>query len=236
MRSITDRLTTTVRALVLANVGVYLFYVFARSARPFMEMHLALGPRLFAGELWQPVTSLFVHLDFIGFLFSMIGLWYVGMGIELGRGPGRATALFFGSGVLANLAVAGAWLLRGFGPVPFADGCSFAVMAMCVAFARIYGRQPIQFWPTTLMVQARYLILMMVGLSVLIIVAQANWPALAGLAVAIVVGFFGAGPGGMSEIRTFFAQARDISRARRLRRRFGVIEGGGRRPPKKYVN
>jgi glycerol kinase len=58
---------------------------------------------------------------------------------------------------------------------------------------------------------------------------------LAGLAVAVAVGFFGAASGGFTELRTFFAQARDVAKARRMRRRFGVIEGGGRRP-KKYVN
>ena len=68
-----------------------------------------------------------------------------------------------------------------------------------------------------------------------IISAQGDWHLLAGLAVAVIVGFFGAAPGGLTAIRTFLAQARDISRARRLRRRFGVIEGGERRP-KKYVN
>ena len=235
MRPISDRFTTTVRTLVIAELVVYLFYVLARDARPFMETHLALGPRFFAGEIWQPFTSLFTTLSFLGFLFSAVGLWYVGTGIEQSRGRARFLVLFFGGGVLANLAIAGAWYLRGYGPVPFVDGCSFSVISLFVAFARIHAYQQVQFWPTTLMVQARYLLLIMLGLSVAIISAQRDWHLLAGLAVAVIVGFFGAAPGGLTAIRTFLAHARDISRARRLRRRFGVIDGGGRRP-KKYVN
>ena len=235
LRRITGRLTATIKTLVLINLCVYLVYVFARNWRPFFEGHLALGPGFLKGELWQPLTSLFVHLDFVGFVLTTIGLWFVGTAIEQTRGPRRTSVLFFAAGVLANLVIAGVWGLRGFGPVPFADGCSFAVMALFVAFARMYGRQPVQFWPITLMVQARYMVLGLTGITALVTIAQGNWPALAGLFVAIAVGFFGGAPGGWSTLRTFFANARDISKARRLRRRFGVIDGGGR-PSKKYVN
>jgi membrane associated rhomboid family serine protease len=235
MRRITGRLTTTIRTLVLINLGVYLFYVFARDYRFFFQAHLALGPGFFAGELWQPLTSLFVHLDFVGFVLTTIGLWYVGTAVEQTRGARRCSVLFFGAGVLANLAVAGVAWLRGAGTIPFVDGCSFSVMALFVAFARVYGRQPVQFWPTTLTVQARHMVMMLAGIAAAITMAQHNWPLLAGLAVAIAVGYFGAGPGGWRTLMTFFANARDLSKARRLRRRFGVIDGGDR-PSKKYVN
>jgi membrane associated rhomboid family serine protease len=235
MRRISGRLTATIRTLVLINLGVYLFYVFARDFRLFFQAHLALGPGFFAGEIWQPVTSLFVHLDFISFVLTTIGLWYVGTAVEQTRGARRCSALYFGAGVLSNLAVAGVAWLRQTGSVPFVDGCSFSVMALFVAFARVYGRQPVQFWPTTLMVQARHLVLMLSGISAAIIMAQHNWPLLAGLAVALIVGYFGGAPGGWRALMTALANARDLSKARRLRRRFGVIDGGDR-PSKKYVN
>jgi membrane associated rhomboid family serine protease len=235
MRRISGRLTATIKTLVLINLCVYLFYVFARDWRWFFEGHLALGPGFFGGELWQPLTSLFVHLDLIGFVMTIITLWFAGTAIERARGPARMSALFFVGGMLSNLVIAGVWRLRGFGTVPFVDGSGFAATALLVAFARMYGRQPVQFWPITLMVQARYMVLGLIGIAALVIIAQGNWPWLAGLFVAVAVGYFGAGPGGLSELRTFFANARDISRARRLRRRFGVIDGGDR-PSKKYVN
>ena len=94
--------------------------------------------------------------------------------------------------------------------------------------------QQVQFWPTTLMVQARYLLLIMLGLSVAIISAQRDWHLLAGLAVAVIVGFFGAAPGGLTAIRTFLASAGHLAGAAAATG-FGAIEGGERRP-KKYVN
>jgi membrane associated rhomboid family serine protease len=229
-------MTATVKAIVLIDLVIYLFYVMTRDARPFMKSHLALGPGFFQGEVWQPITSLFTHISFLGFFFNVITLWYIGGLIEQQRGRARFLALFLGGGVLANLAVAGAWFLRGYGPIPFDDGCTFAVVGLCVAFARIYGRHLVQFWPTTLMVQARHLILILVGLGALSIAAQQQWHLMAGLFVAIVCGYFGAGAGGLTELRTLFANARDAIRVRRLRRRFGVIEGGDRPPKKKYVN
>ncbi|HMF39358.1 MAG TPA: rhomboid family intramembrane serine protease [Polyangia bacterium] len=229
-------MTATVKVFVVADLVIYLFYVLAPNVRGFMEDHLALGPRLFKGELWQPVTSLFTHITFLGFLFSVIGLWFVGSVVEQLRGARRFLTLFFTSGVLTNITIAGVWHLRGKGPIPFTDGCIFVVIALFIAFTRAYGRQQVQFWPTTLTVQARTMAFIMIGLSAATFAAQHDWHLLAGLPVAVATGYFGAGPGGLTALRTFFANARDAARARRIRRRFGVIEGGERPPKKKYVN
>ena len=108
-------MTATIKTLVLINLCVYLFYVFARDWRPFVEGHLALGPAFFKGEIWQPLTSLFVHLDFVGFVLTTIGLWFVGTAIDRrgGRGARRCCS---SPRDCANLAIAGVWRLRGFGP------------------------------------------------------------------------------------------------------------------------
>src|SRR5262245_30478170 len=134
MGPIAARFTPTVKAIVIADVVIYLFYVLVRQSRPFMEQHLAIGPRFFAGELWQPLTSLFVHLDFLGFLFSMVGLWFVGSFVEKTQGSRRCALLFFGAGIAANLAIAGVFRLQGLAPTSFDDGCVFGVVALFVAF------------------------------------------------------------------------------------------------------
>src|SRR4029077_15009359 len=61
LRPITDRLSPTVKGILIADVAIFLFYVMVRESRAFMQTHLALGSRFFAGEVWQPLTSLFVH-------------------------------------------------------------------------------------------------------------------------------------------------------------------------------
>jgi len=52
------------------------------------------------------------------------------------------------------------------------------------------------------------------------------WP---GVVVASGAGYLGGGPGGLRELWL-------TMKARRLRRRFGVFEGGRERPSKKYMN
>jgi membrane associated rhomboid family serine protease len=236
LRRINDYLTPTVKALVIVDTAIFLFFVVVRQSRPFIAGHLALGPGFFAGELWQPITALFVHLDFFNFVFSMIGLWSVGSTIDRTQGRRRFLTVFLGSGVLANLVIAAFFWHRGAPPAVFHDGSMFSVVALFVANARIFGRQAAQFWPIPIFLQARYVTLIIVVFLALSFVTQGRRDMLAALAVTVAFSYFAAAAGGFTELRTFFANARDAAKVRRHRRRFGVIEGGDRPPKKKYVN
>lgn len=223
-----DRLTPTIKALVIANAFVYAAYVFIREARPFIEGHLALGPLFFSGEVWQPFSSLFVHFDLLGFIFDLIGIWFVGATLERTQGSRRFLILFLAAGVLANLAIVGVSHLRTYRSGDIFDGCSHAVLALFVAFGRIYGRAPTQVLGG-LFLQARTLAFVFVGFSLLVSLVRADWALFAGTIVTTAVGYFGAAPGGWNEAWAAF-------KARRARRRYRVIEGGAKRPPKKYLN
>jgi membrane associated rhomboid family serine protease len=215
---IVERLTPGVKVLVVVSAFVYFFYVMVRPARPVMEAHLVLGPGLFAGQLWQPLTSLFVHLDPLGFIFDLVGLWFVGATIERSQGTRRFLFLFLGAGVLANLAIAAAWQLRAARPPAYLDGCSYAVLALFVAFGRMYGRAPAQLLGG-LALRAQTIAFIFVGWAALANVARGDWPGLAGTVVTVLVGVGGGAPGGLM--------------AWRLRRRHGPLRGDGR---KSYVN
>lgn len=225
---ITDRLTPTIKALVIANAFAYATYVFIREARPFIEAHLALGPRFFSGEIWQPLTSLFVHFDLISFIFNLIGIWFVGATLEQTQGTRRFLALFLGAGVLANLAIIGISRLRPFHAGDVFAGSSEAILALFVATGRIFGRAPTQVLGG-LVLQARTLAAIFVGFFAFMALVRGDWAQLGGTIVATLVGYFGAAPGGWSEAWTAF-------KTRRARRRYRVIEGGAKRPPKKYLN
>src|SRR4051812_23541132 len=82
MRPITERLSPVIKFLVIADALLYAFYIFVEKAQPFFDQHLALTLATLSGEAWQPLTSLFVHVRFITFLFNVIGLWFVGATIE----------------------------------------------------------------------------------------------------------------------------------------------------------
>jgi hypothetical protein len=149
---------------------------------------------LFAGEIWQPLTSLFVNINFLGFLFGLIGLG-VHRGVHRAlAGTRRFFAFFVIAGVLANVTLAGVWRLRGGGPIPYDDGPSYPIMAMFVAFGRMHGRAQRSMWPLPLAVQARYLVIILVGWFVAANLTRGDWAAIAAMAVTCVVGLLGAGP------------------------------------------
>jgi len=221
------RLTPAIKALLIAEVASFAFFLIAIPLRPVIIAHLALGPRLFAGEYWQLITSIFLHLDPNRFLYSLIGIWWAGSDVERAQGTRRMLALFFAGGILANLAFAAVSRHLLGDVMPF-GGASFAVDALFVAFGRIYGRTMVNLFGV-FAVQARYIALAFIGWDVVFALAAVNWPELAGIAAATVVGYFAAAPGGLEGLW-------DALKVRRLRRRYRVIDGGAGKPPKKYVN
>ena len=131
--------------------------------------------------------------------------------------------------MLGNLAYAVVFRYE-FGEGGIFGGASFAVMALFVAFGRIYDRTPISVFGA-FSVQARYIAMVFVGLERRLALAgpTVNWSSLAAIATATVIGYIGAAPGGLEGLW-------DALKVRRLRRRYRVIDGGAGRPPKNYVN
>ncbi|MGD0839099.1 MAG: hypothetical protein ABSB49_20885, partial [Polyangia bacterium] len=74
MRPIAERLSPAIRNLVVVQAVLFGFYVMAAGLRVPISRHLALGPLVAAGELWQPFTSLLIHIDWWSFVFDSIGL------------------------------------------------------------------------------------------------------------------------------------------------------------------
>ena len=141
MDTVTSRMTPAIKALVIANAAVYMMYVFVREVRVPMLEHLAVGESMLH-EPWQPVTAMFVHFDPLSFILNLVGLWFVGAFIERTQGTRRFLTLFFGAGILANVAIG--LVASVFGARGIYAGTSAAILALFVAFARIYGRAPTQ--------------------------------------------------------------------------------------------
>ena len=229
-RPIAERLTPTIKALVVIQTLVYAFYVVVREVRPLFETHLALGPGMVHGEYWQPFTSMFVHLNFLTFIFNLIGLWFVGAFLERSIGMRRFLVLFFGSGILAMVAMG--LMIGRFRTYSLGEGCTYAVLGLFVAFGRMYDRAPAQILPGMVM-QARYLTLLLVAFAVVVDLVRGDWASLTGTLVASAAGFVLAGGG--------FGNLVGLWRARRLRRRYRVLDGGqpkkgGGKPRDQYWN
>jgi membrane associated rhomboid family serine protease len=222
------RLTPTIRALLIAETVIYLPYL-VHFQRPFVDMHLAIGTNLFRGELWQPLSSLFVHLRPEPLITTLFGIWWAGGDVERARGTTRMLGLFVVGGIVSNLALAAVEhrLAGEFYVGPYFGGAMYAVLTLFAAYGRIYGRTLVNFWGV-LQVQARHLAMAFIGWEVVMALAGAvEWGSLAAIAVAALIGYFGANPSGLEGIM-------DALKLRRLRRRYRVLEGG--RTPKNYMN
>jgi membrane associated rhomboid family serine protease len=232
-RPVAERLTPTITALVATLTLGYFSFVLAPPIAPWMQMHLLLGPAFARGELWQPLTALVFEDSFLGWLFGVIGLWWVGAFVERVRGRRFFLALYIGAGLLANV-VAGVVmaLSPAYGAFPRGDGAGFALTAVFVAFARIYGPRPAQIWGM-LSMRADHFTWILVGFSLVMGLARADFAFVAAELAAIAVAL--AATGTLRDLRQRWQE-------RRVRRRYRVLDGGaggaGSRRKKKpgYLN
>ena len=215
MDAVSARLTPTIKKIVIVQATIFGLYLLAPAAVSLLS-HLVLGPKVFRGEPWQLVTGLAVELKPLNFLFQLLGLWFTGAMVERSLGTRRFLTLFLGAGVLGNLAVAGVGHFTGgaYGDI----GAWLAVHALFVAFARIFDQQEVSIVPG-LVVRARHVGMFWVAFALFVSILQRSAPFVAGVVVASLAGFFLAAPGGLRA-------AYDTFRARRLRQRYKVLDGG----------
>jgi membrane associated rhomboid family serine protease len=99
---------------------------------------------LAAGDWWQPLTSMFTHVEVIHIGFNMLALWILGPQLEMVLGRARYLALYLLSGLVGSAAV---YLLS---PVTTpslgASGAIFGLMAALLVFAHKVGADMSQLW------------------------------------------------------------------------------------------
>jgi hypothetical protein len=123
--------------------------------------------------------------------------------------------------VLANLvAVLVSVALPGPAGMLRTDGAGFALTAVFVAFARIYGARPAQIWGA-LSMRADYFTWILVGFSLLVSVANRDWPGVAAELAAIGVAL---------SVTGGFGDLSQRWRAARIRSRYRVLDGGKGNP------
>jgi membrane associated rhomboid family serine protease len=226
LRPFTERLSPTIRNLVVVNAVLFGLYVMAAPLRAPLANHLALGSGIMAGEVWQPLTALFVHTGFLYFFFNMLGLWFVGATIERIYGQRRFLLLFFGTGLIANLVLTAAIAVQ----IPLAgEGCGNSVLALFVALGVAYGRTPIRVWGQ-LVLQARVLAWIFVGMSVIALLVQGAWIYLLSTLTAVALAYILAG-GKPGPLLSWFASPRG-----KRRTGFDVLDGGRGKSSKRYLN
>jgi membrane associated rhomboid family serine protease len=225
MRPITDRLSPVIKFLVIADALLFAFYLVVKPARPFFDEHLILTTAtVLRGEFWQPLTSLFVHTDPINLFFNLLGLWWVGSTLERQVGTRRFLTIFFASGLVANLIMV--LLLARSGLRPVSSGCGSALLALYIAYGTIFDRQPARILGSLVM-ESRTFTWILIGFVVVVDVTSLAWAALAGHVAAMLLGYVMVGGRGAG-LKDGWSRLR----AKRVRRRYQVLEGGrrGNRP------
>src|SRR5581483_1298817 len=95
-----------VRVIILFSVAVYLVILLLMSFAPGLGQTVlqlgVLNPELVKhGFLWQLVTYAFMYVDPLGFVLSLLGIYFLGWAVEDRIGSAGFYGLYFGSVVLS---------------------------------------------------------------------------------------------------------------------------------------
>ncbi len=96
--------------LVFFNVGIHLIRLLYVPLDPtswdWIMLEFGIIPKAFwAGAVWQPLTAMFLHANFIHILANMVSLWSIGQGLERMIGSRKFAWLYFVSGFMSSLFV-----------------------------------------------------------------------------------------------------------------------------------
>jgi membrane associated rhomboid family serine protease len=148
-------MTPWVTRLVIANVLMYLISL----AAPAIVHALMLVPALVLSRPWTLATYMFLHGGLWHLLFNMLGLYFFGPRLEVELGGRDFLLLYFISGI-------GGALFSFLTPFSAIIGASGAVFGVLAGFARYWPRERIYLW-AIVPIEARWLVLIMTGLSLL---------------------------------------------------------------------
>ncbi len=233
-------MTPAVKALLWANVGVFLLTVLLPSVFFWITRIFGLTPQLVVTRfwIWQPVTYMFLHGGLTHILFNMLVLWMFGVQLERLWGSRFFLRYYFVTGGGAGLCTIAAGLL----PFSFADptwvvptiGASGAIYGLLMAFALYYPETPILLF-LLFPIPAKYFV-MIIGAIAFLSVPQSSGVAHVAHLGGLVVGYLylkqlrglssgrlGIGRlGVMADIKYRYVKWK----MGRLRKRFDVHSGG----------
>jgi membrane associated rhomboid family serine protease len=134
-------------ALVGINVAVFVAWTQVRGTflQRWMVDHFVVSVDTLAHlRVWTLLTAEFSHRDPTHLLFNLLGLWMFGQRVGDALGARHLLSLYVGGAVAASLAHV-AFMLA-IGAPNGAIGASGAVMALAVAFARLYPTAVLQLY------------------------------------------------------------------------------------------
>ncbi len=164
------RFRGAVRQIILASVAIYVVILLLVSFAPGVgQAILTVGildpTRIRHGWLWQFVTYAFVYVDPLQFVFSLVGLYFLGGAVEDRIGARRFYSLFFGSVILS--AIAGFGLsLTGIIAQGAAMGSGAAANAILMVFYLFNRGAPIMLFPIPIQIPVKWIVLFTAAIEV----------------------------------------------------------------------
>jgi membrane associated rhomboid family serine protease len=224
------RLTPVVTWLIAINVATFLLFTFSgQGAQHGLARWLVLTPRsLLEGHVWKLLTTAFMPLDGVAFLFDLLALWMFVPVLESAWGRKRFITFAAVTTLVGNLVAALVGLLLGGGAAltPIAGLSSF-IFAAIVGYGVDFAEQNVSFFGVIPMKGKT----LAIGMAVVVLIAailNGTWVAGAGYAAAMVTAFFWTS--GRITPRLWLLRWRRA----RLKRRYTVLDGGSSQ--KKWLN
>lgn len=135
--------SSVVKTLIFANFGIYILGLLSKISGHYglYMQALALIPELVTTKLfvWQLVTAMFVHGNFLHIVFNMLVLFFFGPELEYVWGRVRFLSVYLGIGFIANLI---AYLIN-IHSTDSVIGASGAVLGILAAYGTLYPNRTI---------------------------------------------------------------------------------------------
>jgi membrane associated rhomboid family serine protease len=220
-------LTPAVKALLIANVGLFLLSIVV----PAIILQFGLRPAAVFEQfaIWQPITYMFLHGGIGHILFNMLSLWMIGVELERTWGTKYFTHYYFASGIGAGITQ----MVLGIVPFAFANdfyyqstiGASGAIFGLLIAYALYFPHRTFYMY-FLFPIQARYFVMILGAITLLLALSGegrgvAHSAHLGGLAAGYLYlrsGRFHP----ISELKYRYLKWR----INRMRRKFDVYSGG----------
>jgi membrane associated rhomboid family serine protease len=158
-----------VRQIILASTAIYIVILllvsFAEPTGQAILMYGRLDPAAIrSGWLWQFVTYAFMYVDPMDFVFSLVGIYFIGGAVEDRIGFGRFYGLFFGSLILSGIAGFLLSLTHVIAQGP-AFGSGAATNAILMVFFLYNRGAPIMLFPIPIQIPVKWIVIGIAGIE-----------------------------------------------------------------------
>ena len=165
--------TPWVKRIILANVGVFFFFLIFDA---FFPQYKYISPWLFLrlmpadvthGWVWELFTYGFLHVGVMHLLFNMLSLWMFGSQLESNWGSRRfiefyCMALVFAAATTVGVSYTG---FMGVTPENSTVGASGAIYGLLTAYGILFGDREVFLFPWPFAMRARYLVMILIGVT-----------------------------------------------------------------------